>query len=728
MRSPTWVEKFSQIAIKGEKLIPTSSENLRSKDTEIGSINPSTQATEVDNWSDLDLQLAADQIVLDRYAPVGVIIDQEMEILQFRGQTGAYLEPASGKASFNLLKMARVDLLLLRSAIYQAKRQDESVRKEGLLLKSNNQVRTVNVEVIPFKAPTGRKRYFLVLFEEATPSAITKLEEVQASLHTKGKQTQLEQENAQLKQELATTKEYLQSIIEDQSATNESLQVASEEILSSNEELQSTNEELETAQEEIQATNEELNTVNEELRHRNLELNQINNDLQNLLNSINIPILMLSGDQRIRRFTSGAERNFNLIPTDVGRPFRDIQPKISIPNLGQLIKEVIDTPTVKEQEVQDQEGYWYHLRIRPYKTMENQIDGAVIGLIDINSLKRSAVLLEEARDYAAAIVDTVRQPLVVLDADLRVITANRCFYKMFQVSPDRTEGQLIFKVRNGQWNIPRLRSLLEDILPSNTQFQDFEVTQVFDPIGSRTMLLNARKVLEDEDRQMILLAMEDITERQQAQEQILTSLREKEVLLREIHHRVKNNLQIISSLLSLQSNRIADPQASEGFEDSQNRVRAMSLVHEILYQSDNFAKINFAEYAQNLVTNLFSSYTTHSNAIALKVDVQPDIVINTDKVVLCGLIMNELVTNALKHGFPEGRSGEILVTLSASPGDLLTLTVGNNGESLPADFNLQNLQSMGLNLVMTLIQQLKGTLELERSDKTIFKITFAASI
>jgi len=283
-------------------------------------------------------------------------------------------------------------------------------------------------------------------------------------------------------------------------------------------------------------------------------------------------------------------------------------------------------------------------------------------------------------------------------------------------------------VRNGQWNIPRLRSLLEDILPSNTQFQDFEVTQVFDPIGSRTMLLNARKVLEDEDRQMILLAMEDITERQQAQEQILTSLREKEVLLREIHHRVKNNLQIISSLLSLQSNRIADPQASEGFEDSQNRVRAMSLVHEILYQSDNFAKINFAEYAQNLVTNLFSSYTTHSNAIALKVDVQPDIVINTDKVVLCGLIMNELVTNALKHGFPEGRSGEILVTLSASPGDLLTLTVGNNGESLPADFNLQNLQSMGLNLVMTLIQQLKGTLELERSDKTIFKITFAASI
>jgi len=440
VRSPTWVEKFSQIAIKGEKLIPTSSEYLRVFRPEIGSINPSTQATEVDNWSDLDLQLAADQIVLDRYAPVGVIIDQEMEILQFRGQTGAYLEPASGKASFNLLKMARVDLLLLRSAIYQAKRQDESVRKEGLLLKSNNQVRTVNVEVIPFKAPTERKRYFLVLFEEATPSAITKLEEVQASLHTKGKQTQLEQENAQLKQELATTKEYLQSIIEEHSATNQSLQVASEEILSSNEELQSTNEELETAQEEIQATNEELNTVNEELRHRNLELNQINNDLQNLLNSINIPILMLSGDQRIRHFTSGAERNFNLIPTDVGRPFRDIQPKISIPNLGQLIKEVIDTPTVKEQEVQDQEGYWYHLRIRPYKTMENQIDGAVIGLIDINSLKRSAVLLEEARDYAAAIVDTVRQPLVVLDADLRVITANRCFYKCFKFHQTEQRG------------------------------------------------------------------------------------------------------------------------------------------------------------------------------------------------------------------------------------------------------------------------------------------------
>jgi len=680
-----------------------------------------------DRSNDLDLQKEADRIVLNKYAPVGAVVNNDLEILQFRGQTSPYLSPAPGKASFNLLKMAREGLLIdLRTAIHQAKKLDAPVRKEGLQVKYDEQYRTVNIEVIPFRPNLQGQPFFLVLFEDA--SRLPRSSAQSSDERETVKHTEAEKEISQLRQELAAAKEYLQSIIEEQEATNQDLKVANEEILSSNEELQSTNEELETAKEEIQATNEELSTINEELRSRNLELNQVNNDLRNLLSSINIPILMLGGDLRIRRFTPLAERLFNLIPSDVGRPFSNIHPNIDVPNLLPLILEVIDTLSIQELEVQDREGHWYSLRIRPYKTVENQIDGAVISLIDIDQLKHSAIALQDSRDYAAAIVETVREPLVVLNSELRVITANRSFYQTFGVSSDEVEQQLIFDVQNGQWNILQLRSLLEDMIPRDTKLENFEVSQVFDQIGTRTMLLNASKIPCLGDMQMILLAIEDITQRRQAEEQITNSLHEKEILLREVHHRVKNNLQIISSLLSLQSNRVVDLQAGESLQDSQNRISAMALVHEILYQSANFSQLNFAEYIENLVTHLFRSYSIQFPKISQRLDIQRDIMINPDKAVLCGLIVNELVTNALKHGFKNEQSGEVFIVLQQESEHQLTLKVGNDGDDLPPEIDLQNLQSMGLNLVMNLVQQLKGTLELERNGQTVFTIKFDTSL
>ncbi len=679
-----------------------------------------------ERWNDLDLQKEADRIVLNKYAPVGAIVNDDLEILQFRGQTSPYLSPAPGKASLNLLKMAREGLLLdLRTAIHQAKKLDAPVRKEGLQVKYDEQYRRVNIEVIPFQANLEGQRFFLVLFEDASRlprSSAQSSDEMETVKHIEA-----DKEIAQLRQELAATREYLQAIIEEHEATNQDLKVANEEILSSNEELQSTNEELETAKEEIQATNEELSTINDELRSRNQELNHANNDLRNLLGSINIPILMLGGDLRIRRFTPLAERLFNLIPTDVGRPFTNIQPNVDVPNLVPLILEVIDTLSIQELEVQDREGHWYSLRIRPYKTVENQIDGAVISLIDIDQLKRSAIALEESRNYAAAIVETIREPLVVLNPELRVINANRSFYQTFDVSPEEVEQQLIFDVQNSQWNILRLRSLLEEVIPRDTQLDNFEVSQVFDHIGTRTMLLNACKIPRIGDMQMILLAIEDITQRKQAEVQIANSLHEKEILLREVHHRVKNNLQIISSLLSLQSNRLVDLQASASLQDSQNRISAMAFVHEILYQSANFSQLNFAEYIQNIVTHLFRSYSIQPDKISCRLDIQSDVAIHADKAVLCGLIVNELVTNALKHGFKNELTGEVFVVLERESEHQLTLKVGNNGE-VPVDLDLQNLQSMGLNLVINLVQQLKGTLELERNSETVFTIKFDKSL
>ncbi|MBD2153381.1 chemotaxis protein CheB [Leptolyngbya sp. FACHB-16] len=460
--------------------------------------------------NDLELQREADRIVLNEYAPAGVVVDSNLEILQFRGKTSPYLEPIPGRASLNLLRMTKGELRReLESAMYQAKQQKLPVKRDGLQVRESDRIRSITINVTPLQVGQNQS-CFLVLFESATTLELTAAPG-DGSPSTKRKTPDV-QEIDRLKQELTMTREHLQSIIEEQQATNQDLRAANEEILSSNEELQSTNEELETAKEEIQAANEELNTVNDELRRRTQEATQISNDLQNLLNSIHIPILMLGSDLQIRQFTPAMEGIFNLISTDIGRPLSDITHKLNVPNLEQQILEVIRTLNLKTQEIQDRDGRWYHLRIRPYRTVDNKIDGAVLVLIDIDDLKRSNAQLIEARNYADAIVETVWEPLIVLNGDLQVITANHSFYEKFQVSMVQTEEHSIFELGNGQWNIPQLRSQLEEIITSSTPFQDFRVEHQFDHIGHKVMRLKARKMSMSNNAQMILLAIEDITE------------------------------------------------------------------------------------------------------------------------------------------------------------------------------------------------------------------------
>jgi two-component system, chemotaxis family, CheB/CheR fusion protein len=464
--------------------------------------------------NDLELQREADRIVLNEYAPAGVVVDSNLEILQFRGKTSPYLEPVPGRASLNLLRMTKGELRReLESAIYQAKQQKLPVKRDGLQMRESDRIRSITINVTPLQVGQNQE-CFLVLFESVTTLELTAAPN--DGNPSTNRKTPDVQEIDRLKQELTMTREHLQSIIEEQQATNQDLRAANEEILSSNEELQSTNEELETAKEEIQAANEELNTVNDELRRRTQEATQVSNDLQNLLNSIHIPILMLGADLQIRQFTPAMEGIFNLISTDIGRPLSDITHKLNVPNLEQQILEVIRTLNLKTQEIQDRDGRWYHLRIRPYRTVDNKIDGAVLILIDIDDLKRSNAQLIEARNYADAIVETVWEPLIVLNGDLQVITANHSFYETFQVTNVQTEQYSIFELGNGQWDIPQLRSQLEEIITSSTPFQDFRVEHQFDHIGLRIMRLKARKMSMSDNAQMILLAIEDITEQSQS--------------------------------------------------------------------------------------------------------------------------------------------------------------------------------------------------------------------
>jgi two-component system, chemotaxis family, CheB/CheR fusion protein len=471
-----------------------------------------------------ELYREADRLLLNRFAPPSVLVSAELDILQYRGDTSPYLAPAPGKATLNLAKMLREGLLVgVRAAVLRAEKSGAATREESLRVKTHNGWREVVVEVVPFKGSDGADGKpkdgggFLVLFDEPGRPPVT---EGVAATTPPLSEADVEADNARLTRELAATREYLQSVIEQQDAANEELQSsneeiqsANEEIQSANEELQSINEELETSKEEIQSSNEELATVNDELNSRNDELNRLNNDLVNVLGSVNMPIVLVGPDLRVRRFTPAAEKLLNLVPSDIGRPLAHIKLGLAdLPELEPLLAEVLDTVTHRELEVRDKRGNRYVMRLRPYCTLDNRIDGVVVMLVDIEVLKR-------AHDFTASIVATVREPLLVLDAEQRVQMASESFYRDFRVKPDDTEGRLLYELGNGQWDIPELRRLLLALLPRDHKIDDYEVEQTFEHVGRRTMRLNARRLLQPDARSpaLILLAIEDITDRKQVQ-------------------------------------------------------------------------------------------------------------------------------------------------------------------------------------------------------------------
>jgi two-component system CheB/CheR fusion protein len=333
-----------------------------------------------------NLDKVIDNILLAQYTPASVVVNQELDILQFRGSTGLFLEPAPGKASLNLLKMARPTLAFdLRSIIHKAQKAGHSVRKTGLEIRIKDQTHHVAIEAVPVLTDTD-DRLFLVLFEEVTPAVFSETSMAQAR----------SRRIKQLEDELANLREDMRSIIEEQEASNEELQSANEEIVSSNEELQSINEELETSKEEIESTNEELLTINQELQIRN--------------------------DQ-----------------------------------------------------------------------------------------------LSEAYGYSEAIFATIREATIVLDKDLRLKSANKAFYKTFRLQEDDVEGTLIYELDNRQWNIARLRYLLEDVIHNNSVIQNFEVTHYFAELGEKVLRFNACKVVQQQRQEAVLIAIEDITESRRAQ-------------------------------------------------------------------------------------------------------------------------------------------------------------------------------------------------------------------
>lgn len=348
----------------------------------------------------VDVQREADRLLLSRYVPSAVVVNDELEILQSRGRTNRYLELPTGKASLNLLKMARPGLLYeLRSLIEKARKDSVPVAKEKVAFEDGNQTITLRLEIVPFRTPAREQRHFLVLFEEkdhTEPAPAPSAQRQPAKVISDAKDMQI----AQLKQELDSTKEYLQSIIESQEATNEELQSANEEIQSGNEELQSTNEELQTSKEELESANEELNTVNEEIQHRNHQLAQLSSDLINLLNSATIPMVMLGEDLHIRRYTPEAERIFGFSSHDMGKALTHLHLNLDVPELERWMLDVMRDVTMRNERVKARDGRSYQLRITPYRTLENKIDGVVVALLDITDLVTERATKSDGRSEA----------------------------------------------------------------------------------------------------------------------------------------------------------------------------------------------------------------------------------------------------------------------------------------------------------------------------------------
>lgn len=350
-----------------------------------------------------DFQKTADDILLTKYTPAGVVVNEAMDIVHFRGNTSNYLEQAPGKPTHNLLMLAKSGLgFELRNILHKAKTDNAAVIKENMPLHVNGGIRHISLEAVPL--PNTLEPYYLVLFHDnnlndSTRSAISNRKKVSAKTKKDEKDIRIQL----LEQELSQLREDMRSITEEQEANNEELQSANEELLSGSEELQSLNEELETSKEELQSTNEELTVLNHEL----ISLNE---------------------------------------------------------------------------------------------------------------------QITDARNYSENIVATLYQPLLVLDKHLRVKTANKAFYKTFNVNEQETEGVLIYDLGNRQWNIPKLRTLLEEILPQKTQVTDFEVTHNFSSIGERVILLSALEIVrEKKEEKLILLSIEDITDRKKAEDIIRKS-------------------------------------------------------------------------------------------------------------------------------------------------------------------------------------------------------------
>ena len=430
----------------------------------------------------------ARRTLLQAFAPASVLTDLQGDILFVHGETGRFLRLAPGQPTHNVVDMATEGLQIdVRDALQKAAAGGLSSFSRDVALKVDGDICTVTLSVRPLAGPEPSRNLLLFSFQELDPRTRSPARRRKAGTNTEAQRVQA------LEHELMLSKQTLGAMVEEQQISNEELQSTNEELQSTNEELQSTNEELETSKEELQSVNEELVTVNSELQTKVEQLTGMQDDMKNLLDNISVGSIFLDRRLLIRRFTRDAAAVYRLVPSDMGRPLADIRCELLDVDLLTDAQAVLDTLTPVEREVRTAGGTWYLTRIKPYRTLDNVIDGVVLTFNDVTD-RVLALAMRQARDLAEAVVDTAYEPLVVLDEQGRVLTANRAFLALFGGRADDTLGRGIYEIANGQWDFAAMRELLDSEAPVQVPGEDRLISHAFSGIGLQHLRVRTRRV------------------------------------------------------------------------------------------------------------------------------------------------------------------------------------------------------------------------------------------
>jgi len=435
-----------------------------------------------------------DHVITTEYGPATLLVNSNLDILVFRGDVSPFLLPESGAASLNVTKIIRKELRSqVQTAVYRARKENQ-IFKETVRFKQKGQPKTVSIEIRPLKTAEYDEPFYLVLFTEAPVQHIDSIREIESAVSPREVEALKDRQIRELREDLDTTKDSLQSLVEGQEATNEELRSSMEEVQSSNEELQSTNEELETAKEELQSSNEELQTLNEELKNRNLALGRLNDDLANLQTNIDLPVIIVDNNQKIRRFTASAQGFLKILPSDVGQSINSINLGVKVADLEKTITNVITKLTAVDREVACSEGRLCEMRVRPYLTEEKKIDGAVLSFTDITERKKQ----EREIENIARFPSENPNPIFRIDGKGTILYGNAAGVSLLSNWNSKLGAQAP----------EHIRKIVADALGSNKRFELEETIE-----GLTFSFLVVPVMLEDYAN----IYANDITERKKAE-------------------------------------------------------------------------------------------------------------------------------------------------------------------------------------------------------------------
>ena len=624
------------------------------------------------------------RLLIETYAPASVLINRKYECLYYSGPTDRYLRVAAGEPSRDLLAMAREGLRnKLRVMIQQASREHVHVITTGARASYGGGSVPVRITVHPVQSE-GEELLLVSFFDEPIhePRADGPVEPM-------GDVPRI----AELERELDTTRKELESAIHHLEIANEEEKAINQEAMSANEEFQSTNEELMTSREELQSLNEELTALNGQLQETLERQRSTSNDLQNILDSSGVATLFLDSALNIRFFTPAAKSLFRVIATDIGRPLADLTPLAADRDLLTDARSVLTSSAAVAREVETEGGGWYVRRILPYRTQDNRVDGVVITFADISEIKAAEREIQAARAYSDSIIDTIRQPLVVLDEELRVVSANRSFYRTFGRAPEETVGRLLALAGEGHSEIPGLPGFLERGRIGPAQVEDYEIEIELPLLGRRLLMLKAREIRDgSRGGRKILLAIDDVTERKQATEALEAAKREAEQanlgksrFLAAASHDLRQPLQTISLLNEILAKKVEDEATLLLVGRLDETVSSMSGMLDTLLDINQLeagiVRREMVDFPINAVLEqLRTQFTFHATAHRLGWRVVPSrLSVRSDPRLLEQMIRN-LLSNAVKYT----NNGKILLGCRRR-GDKLRIEVWDTGIGIPEE-------------------------------------------